>query len=98
MSQTVPEKLRALAGLYEERNKLYGDNYKRFGDIMHALFPDGLTIQTPQEWNRLGVFVQIISKSTRYAALFNAWGHKDSLDDSAVYAMMLSELDEEDRR
>jgi len=93
--KTVPEMLRAAAGIYEERNKLYGDNYKRFGEIMHSLFPTGLTLTTTDDFNRLGVFVQIVSKVTRYAENYGRGGHRDSLDDAAVYAMMLQELDAE---
>jgi hypothetical protein len=91
--KTVPEMLRESAQTYEERNKLYGDNYKRFGAIMKALFPDPLPLTTEQDWNRLGVFVQVLSKVSRYAENFNRGGHDDSLLDMAVYATMLRELD-----
>jgi len=93
--RTVPELLRAAAEIYEERNKLYGDNYKRFGKVMEVLFPNGLTLKTTDDFNRFGVFVQIVSKQTRYAEMFSRGGHPDSLDDTSVYAMMLRELDVE---
>lgn len=93
-SQTVPEMLKTAASIYEERNKLYGTNYKRIGFIMMRLFPEGLKITTSEDFNRLGIFVQLMAKVTRYAAQFQAGGHKDSLDDMAVYAMMLQELDD----
>lgn len=89
----VPEELRACADLYEERNALYGDNYKRFGHIMTVLFPDGLVLNTPEDFNRFGIYVQMIAKCTRYAEQFKKGGHDDSLRDTAVYAMMLLELD-----
>jgi len=91
----VPEMLRNAAKIYEERNKLYGDNYKRFGEIMHSLFPNGLTLHNVDDFNRFGVFVQVVSKITRYAENFTRGGHPDSLDDNAVYSMMLQELDYE---
>lgn len=80
------------ANTYRERNKLYGDNYKNFGKIMVALFPDGLTVQTVQEWNRLGVFLNCQGKLTRYALNLKKGGHKDSAHDSMVYSAMLEEL------
>lgn len=88
----VPDFLRDAAGIYEQRNALYGDNYKRFGHIMAALFPQGMNLESPDDWNRAGIFVQMVSKITRYA---NCWdhGHNDSLDDLSVYTMMLRELD-----
>ena len=93
---TVPEMLRNAAEIYEERNKLYGDNYKRFGPIMALLFPDGLTLETGDDHNRFGIFVQMLAKFTRYAQNFEKGGHPDSLDDLAVYSMMLQELDSEE--
>lgn len=94
----VPEMLRDAANIYEERNKLYGDNYKRFGYIMKELFPQGLELKGPDDFNRYGVFVQVVSKITRYAENFDRGGHADSLDDMAVYGMMLQELDSMFRR
>lgn len=91
----VPQELREKAALYEERNVIYGDNYKRFGPIMALLFPNGLTLNTPDDFNRYGVFVQVAAKLTRYAENFTRGGHIDSLDDTAVYSMMLKELDVE---
>jgi hypothetical protein len=77
---------------YRERNKCYGDNYKHFGRVMTALYPDGLTLADKSDWNRLGVFIQIMSKLTRYVADPHK-GHHDSIHDAGVYCMMLEELD-----
>lgn len=95
MSKFVPEQLRKAAEIYEERNKKYGDNYKNFGNVMMGLFPDGVTISNAEDWDRMGIFVQMASKFTRYAPNFATGGHADSLDDLAVYTMMLQELDSE---
>jgi len=92
--KTVPEMLNDSAKIYEERNKLYGDNYKRFGPIMKLLFPQGITLSSESDFNRFGIFVQVVSKITRYSENFNRGGHDDSLDDAAVYVMMLKELDQ----
>lgn len=93
MTKNVPEMLREAAATYEERNKLYGDNYKNFGKVMVGMFPNGLAVRSESDWNRLGVFVQIASKMTRYAEQFTKGGHDDSLLDMSVYANMLRELD-----
>lgn len=90
--KTVPELLREAAQTYEQRNKIYGNNYKEFGNVMKAIFPKGLAIITVEEWNRLGIYVQLVSKLTRYAANFEKGGHADSAHDSSVYAAMLEEL------
>ena len=91
----VPDMLRQSAQTYEERNQLYGDNYKRFGPIMAQLFPNGIELNSDDDHNRFGVFVQIVSKLTRYAENFRVGGHDDSLLDMTVYATMLRELEME---
>lgn len=90
----VSQQLIAKARLFEERHAVYGDNYHRFGPIMALLIgQQKLDPLNAQQMSRLGIFVQIVSKITRYAENFDSGGHADSLDDIAVYAMMLQELD-----
>lgn len=86
-----------LSALFEERNKNYKDNYKRFGNILIQMFPDGLTLKTAEEFNRFALFMQIIHKNTRYAHAMLEGGHADSLDDTAVYSMLLQEFDNDKR-
>jgi len=66
---------------------------------MKALFPDGLPdMATVNDWNRLGVFIMMMSKITRYASNIGKGGHRDSALDLSVYAAMLTELTEEEAR
>jgi len=94
---SVPDMLRQGADVYEQRNKVYGNNYKDFGLVMAGLFPAGMSFHTVNDYNRLGIFVQIVSKLGRYANMFSLGGHDDSLLDLAVYTTMLRELDAEIR-
>ena len=89
----VPRNLHELADLYAERNAMYSDNYKTFGDMMIGLFPNGLTITSAEDWNRAALFIHICTKVSRYSASFDKGGHKDSLNDLSVYSQMLQELD-----
>ena len=91
---TVPEILKSAAQTYEQRSKVYGDNYKQFGVVMSAMFPRGLQVDSVEAFNRLGVFVQCLSKLTRYSQQFELGGHGDSAHDLCVYAAMLEELTE----
>jgi hypothetical protein len=95
--KSVPQALRDAAGIYEERNKLYGDNYKRHGEVMNALFPAGVELQDRADHNRFGILTQVVAKLTRYCENFAKGGHPDSLDDMTVYTQMLQELDSEER-
>ena len=90
--ETVPEILRDAAKTYEERNKMYGDNYKQIGAGLAALFPNGIPAMSPDEWNQFGVWFMIYCKSIRYAMNIGKGGHLDSAHDSIVYSAMLEEL------
>ena len=91
--------MKAAQRTFEERRAVYGENYLRFGRVMQAMFPDGLTVGTEEDWNRLGLFVQQVSKLTRYSNDFRN-GHVDSVHDCGVYSFMLESLDRqaEDKR
>src|SRR5215469_6168217 len=93
VSNFVSEKLQALVKLYEERNKVYGNDYHENGRLMAALFPSGVTLVTPDDFNRYSILVHIVTKVGRYVRNFKE-GHSDSLDDLIVYAAMLAELDQ----
>lgn len=95
MTKTVPELLRDGANTYEERNAIYGDNYKRHGIVMRALFPNGVVLRDTDDHNRFGVLTQMVAKLTRYCENWNRGGHADSLHDEIVYSGMLAELDGE---
>lgn len=91
---TVPDLLRSAAQTYAERNMMYGSNYKKFGDAMAAMMPDGMTVLTPDDWNKLAVFIHIMTKVSRLVE--TRLEHGDSALDLAVYAAMLRELQQTD--
>lgn len=90
----APEILSLAADTFAERNKLYGDNYRRFGAAFLALFPGGVLppVLSVGDMDRLQLMMQIMSKLTRYAQQFSAGGHPDSAHDMIVYAAMLEEM------
>lgn len=92
MKKSADKILAEMAVTFRERNKLYGSNYHHFGEMLTALFPKGLTVRTPEEWNRLALLICIQMKVSRYAQQFTKGGHVDSAHDTAVYAAMLEEL------
>jgi len=80
---------------YKERNRSYHDNFVRLGNAMHSMFPDGLTMQSPDDWTRLYFFMANQVKMSRYATNWYEGGHKDSSVDAAVYAAMLHAYDKD---
>ncbi len=92
--KSVPDRLSALSDIYRERNAIYKNDYLEFGDVMAALFPEGITLKTGEEFNRFCLFVSMMIKMRRYSKNVLSGGHIDSLDDVAVFSQMLQEWDE----
>ena len=91
--QSVPEILRTMAETYEQRNAVYGDNFKNVAPLMKALFPDGVPerLVTTSTWH---LFELVVVKLTRFAN--SNLKHTDSVHDIAVYSAMIeSELTKE---
>jgi hypothetical protein len=91
----VHERLAKLGEVFKERNGAYGDTFRTFGLIMQGLFPQGLTVKTVEDWNRLALLMHSLDKHARYATNFSRGGHRDSLDDISVYAQILQMIDGE---
>jgi hypothetical protein len=75
------------AKTFEERNKVYGNNYLRVGGVMAALFPNGVMLRTPEEFVRWHNFELLVVKLSRFAV--SGLTHQDSMHDSMVYSAML---------
>lgn len=98
-SSKATDNLEAGAATFRQRNKKYGDSYLSFGAVMAILFPKGLNIKPGdvESFNRLGVYVQVISKACRYATTLTAGGHQDSAHDIMVYGAMLEEVTKDEK-
>lgn len=89
---TVAGLMMAGAATQRERAAVYGDGASRFAAAMIALFPEGLTLTTEQDFKRYGLLTQIVSKLARYTNHFDT-PHRDSIHDLGVYAFMLEHAD-----
>lgn len=88
--KTAADILAEMADTFRERNKVYGDNYKRVGEVMVALFPEGVSLKTPEDFNTWHLFELMVVKLTRFAN--SGLTHEDSIHDLAVYAAMVESL------
>ena len=97
LRKTPADILDAGATTFRERNLLYGDNYKRLGATLLAIFPEGKVpeITTVEAANRLNLFIDCLAKLQRYAHNFTRGGHRDSAHDLMVYAAILEEMTDE---
>lgn len=86
------ELLQTALETYKERNARYKDSFSRWGPVFQALFPDGIQIQTADDWNRITCLGHIIDKLVRYTTDFQN-PHADSVLDLANYAVILGGLD-----
>ena len=87
---TAADILAEMADTYRERNKVYGDNYKRVGAVMAAMFPNGVDLFTEEDYNVWHLFELIVVKLTQFAN--SGLTHEDSIHDAAVYAAMVESL------
>lgn len=79
--------MRSMAETFEERGKIYGDNWKRIGAVLNALAGgDAVTVAGPDEWLRWSLYIMVVTKLTRLAT--TDLQHIDSAHDLAVYAAM----------
>lgn len=85
----VPEIMKAAQKTFEDRGAVYGDSPDRHGNVMQALFPQGINLSNPEEFSRFSLFNYEIGKLVRYANNFAEGGHQDSAHDAGVYAFML---------
>lgn len=77
---------------HAESNARYKDNWRKVGELMAILYPDGVTLKTPDDFARWHLIELMMVKITRYA---NGGNPQDSLQDLAVYTAMVATLDAE---
>jgi len=78
---------------FQERHKVYGNNFLKVGDMCVAMFPEGLTLKTAEDFIRFELFMMKTVKFSRYAENFSKGGHQDSIHDDMVYSAMLEFVD-----
>jgi hypothetical protein len=93
--KTADQFLEEGAATFKARHAVYGDNYRLVGKVMTGMFPDGVTLKTEDDWNRMHILLLGIVKDTRYCQNWSRGGHADSLLDGAVYRCMLLASDQE---
>lgn len=91
---SVPQRLSNLGQLYEYKRKQYGDSYLVIGNVLTALFPAGLVLNSTVHFTRFLIMLEMVQKVTRYSTQIHGDGHPDSLNDISVYSQMLAEYDE----
>lgn len=91
----VAATLMAAAALRGERAGAYGDAAERSALAVTALFPKGITLQSPRDQQRFFLLRMVTAKLARYAVKF--WDKDDdSLKDAINYLAMLAALDKGD--
>ncbi len=92
----ITEQLQAAIKTTQERHKVYGDGYVRSAHILLALFPNGLKLNTEDEWVQFYFLYMIVTKLTRYSfSLESGAPHQDSIHDLGIYSLMLERIDKE---
>lgn len=87
---TAAEVLAQMSATFRERNAVYKDNAIMVGNVMAALFPNGITVASPAEFEKFHLFELMIVKLTRF--VLSDMQHIDSVHDAAVYAAMIEAI------
>ena len=80
----------AMASTFKERNAVYGNNAEVVGRVMAALFPHGVKLKTPKDFEMWHLLELVIVKLTRFTQ--SELAHEDSIHDLAIYAAMVELL------
>lgn len=80
---------------YKERAAIYGKGHYDHGKVMAALFPEGLKLESPEDFTRFATLNMMVAKMCRYTRNFANGGHRDSIHDLGVYAFLMEEVDGE---
>lgn len=80
--------LEQMLATFQERNRQYGENYLTLGKVMVALFPDGITLKTEEDFIRFHFMDWMMGKMTRFVC--TGMTHVDSIHDASVYGAMLT--------
>lgn len=78
---------------FKQRASQYKNSYLQHGEVMKALFPDGIKLDSVEHFNRFGVLNMQVSKLVRYTQSWNN-PHIDSSHDLGVYSFIQEELDQ----
>lgn len=88
--EQITDNLRAMADTLESRAADYGYNAGMVAQMMAVMFPNGVTLTTPEDFEFWHLFELQIVKLTRFVN--SGMKHKDSLHDGAIYAAFCERL------
>lgn len=72
---------------FRKRNAQYKDGQNNVGGVMMALFPDGVTLKTKEDFIKWHLLELLVVKITRFAN--GGLSHIDSIHDAGVYSFMI---------
>jgi len=75
---------------FDDRNAKYRDNAVKVGRVMEALFPDGVNLNSADDFHIFHLFELMIVKLTRFVN--SDLTHQDSIRDMIVYGAMVENL------
>lgn len=91
------EVFKAALATHLERKATYSpgqkSGFEKHGEVLAALFPDGLTLKGEVEFSRFVLFTMAQIKFMRYAENLLKGGHQDSIHDLGVYSFILEAYD-----
>ena len=92
VKKNVAELLKEKAELFQRKSEEYGYSYLQYGDVMTAIFPNGMKVRPGDvdTWNRFGIYSMMVHKMLRLAN--TSCRSIDSVKDIQVYGAMLESI------
>lgn len=87
--ENVIKNLQDALETFEEKSREYGDGYQVMPKTLIAMFPQGVELESEDDFSRFASLLMCTTKLTRYASTFHNGGHKDSAHDLITYAAFL---------
>lgn len=92
-AKSAADRLKEMAGVNESKGKDYG-RFEKIGDVLAAYFPNGITLNGSDEFNRFILFAYMANKLVRTSDHLPSTIHEDSILDASVYGAILLEVNE----
>ena len=86
--QQVEDILKKGADFFESRREEYGEEYLKTGKIRKAFFPNGIKLETEDDFYFFHLFDMVCMKLSRIAEHWENGQHEDSWNDIMIYAAM----------
>ena len=87
---SVTQVLEHALEIHADRDYTYNKSYRQSGDLYAVLFPNGVRLETPEDFGTFTALTNVIMKLHRFCRNLDHGGHLDSALDMTNYSAILA--------